>query len=142
MLTKAALANAVRAELRARRLRDELFGPDLSDTAWVMLLHLFAASLDRRRLCVMDLCTASRAPSTTALRALSRLVEAGRVERSPDGADKRRSRVTIAPEAAALVRRYCRSLEIDDHADARSGQSRIERSGSTPDAGLTGSQGA
>src|SRR3546814_15550976 len=68
--------------LRMRRgcsLDSELFG----DTAWDMLLDLYAAALAGRRLRVSSSCVAAGVPPPTALRWQRILVERGRVERVP-----------------------------------------------------------
>ena len=68
----------VRALLRSRRLRDELFGSDLfADPAWDMLLDLIAARLEHAQVSVSSLCIAASVPPTTALRWLRQLTDRG-----------------------------------------------------------------
>lgn len=70
-VTDAAFRNGVKADLRARRLRAEVFGPGMQDAACTMLLDLFAATLDPRSVGVTELYRCSGVPATTALRVLS-----------------------------------------------------------------------
>ncbi len=55
---------------RKRRLRERMFGnPDLfADPAWDILIDLFIASEEGRKISVSSACIASAVPTTTALR--------------------------------------------------------------------------
>lgn len=58
----------VRTAIRARRLREQMFSPELfADPAWDMLLDLYAARLERRRVSVSSLCIAAAVPRCGAL---------------------------------------------------------------------------
>ncbi len=100
-------AREVRAVIRQRRLRDELFDPELfADPAWDMLLDLYAAKLDRARVSVSSLCIAAAVPATTALRWIKTLTESGLFERIADQHDARRIFVTLSDGATAAMHRY------------------------------------
>ena len=97
----------VRAVVRARRLRDRYFTPDLfADPAWDMLLDLFQAEITRLRVPVSSLCIAAAVPATTALRWLKTMVEDGLFVRRADPHDGRRVFVELAPQTSDAMRRY------------------------------------
>jgi CheY-like chemotaxis protein len=88
--------NYIRALVAARADRESIFKTDLfSDPAWDMLLDLSLAEATGRSISVTSLCIASGAPTTTALRRIEDLAEAGLIERSPDPADRRRILVRL-----------------------------------------------
>jgi len=94
-------AELVRSLIRARRMREEYLGHDLfADPAWDMLLDLYAARLEKRRVSVSSLCVASAVPPTTALRWIALLESKGHVTRSSDDGDRRRIFVEIVEETA------------------------------------------
>lgn len=100
-------ARIVRATIRARRLRDQHFHGELfADPAWDMLLDLYAARLERRRVSVSSLCIAAAVPPTTALRWIGTMHEANLFGREADPADKRRAHITLTERAAAAMRGY------------------------------------
>ena len=104
-------ARTVRAAIRARRLRDTVFGEGLfEDPAWDMLLDLFAAELEGARVSVSSLCIAAHVAPTTALRWVGRLAEAGLFERRPDLQDRRRAFVGLSPRGSAAMRGYVAAL--------------------------------
>jgi Winged helix DNA-binding domain len=97
----------VRTVIRQRRLRDELFDPELfADPAWDMLLDLYAARLDRTRVSVSSLCIAAAVPATTALRWIKTLTKTGLFERKADQHDARRIFVQLSDEATTGMHRY------------------------------------
>jgi DNA-binding MarR family transcriptional regulator len=78
--------------LRLRRQRNKLFGGDLfGEPAWDILLELYAAAGNGRKLSVSGACYASGVPVTTALRWILRLEKDGWIRRTEDPLDKRRS---------------------------------------------------
>ncbi|MCW4462611.1 hypothetical protein OK349_12915 [Sphingomonas sp. BT-65] len=98
---------AVRATIRARRLRDQFFAAELfADPAWDMLLDLYAARLEGRRVSVSSLCIAAAVPPTTALRWIGTMHDAELFGRDPDPTDKRRAHITLTERAAAGMRGY------------------------------------
>lgn len=97
----------VRSAIRARRLRDQHFPAELfADPAWDMLLDLYAARLEGRRVSVSSLCIAAAVPPTTALRWIGTMHEAELFGREPDPTDKRRAHITLTERAAAAIRGY------------------------------------
>jgi len=97
----------IRDAIRARRLRDQVFGPGLfEDPAWDMLLDLFAAELERVQVSVSSLCIAAAVAPTTALRWIARMTEAGLFERRPDPFDRRRAFMALSARASAGMRSY------------------------------------
>lgn len=104
-------AREVRACIRARRLRGQFFAGDLfADPAWDMLLDLFAADLERRRVSVSSLCIAAAVPPTTALRWIGTLHEAGLFERHADPNDRRRAYIGLSNKALEGMRSYAGAL--------------------------------
>lgn len=98
---------AVRAVIRARRLRDQFFAAELfADPAWDMLLDLYAARLEGRRVSVSSLCIAAAVPPTTALRWIGTMHDAELFGRDPDPTDKRRAHITLTERAATGMRGY------------------------------------
>lgn len=100
-------ADAVRAVIRARRLRSRYFPEELfADPAWDMLLDLLQAEISHLRVPVSSLCIAAAVPATTALRWLKTLVSQGLLLRRADPHDGRRVFVELAPETSQSLRRY------------------------------------
>jgi len=108
----AAIAPAeIRRTIRARRLRDQFFGGGLfEDPAWDMLLDLFAADLERARVSVSSLCIAAAVAPTTALRWISRMTEAGLLERAPDPGDRRRAFIMLSAAARSGMVGYWQAV--------------------------------
>ena len=96
----------VRAIIAARRLRSAYL-PDLSgDHAFAMLLELYAARLEGRRIAQTRLGSAAGVPHATAIRILQALQDDGLVATSGDPADRRLSLVGLTDEAAAKIEAY------------------------------------
>ncbi|QMW23567.1 hypothetical protein [Sandaracinobacteroides saxicola] len=94
-------AAAIRALIKARRVRAGFFPPDLfADPAWDMLLDLSAARLEGRMVSVSSLCIAAAVPTTTALRWVKRLCDEGLLLRQEDAHDRRRAFIVMAPATA------------------------------------------
>jgi hypothetical protein len=99
--------------IRARALRLS-FLPDVEfgEAAWDMLLDLTVARFRSRQTSISSLCIAAGVPTTTALRALKKLIADNVLERFADPQDGRRSFVRISDGAyrnvlalaAALIR--------------------------------------
>lgn len=88
--------NYLKALVAARADRDAIFQAGLfSDPAWEMMLDLAVAEASGRPISVTSLCIASGAPTTTALRRIDDLKDAGLIDRIPDPRDKRRILVQL-----------------------------------------------
>jgi len=97
--------------LEARRLREDLFGPEMfADPAWDMLLHLFVHAERGKPVPVSCLCVLSEVPQSTALRWIDTLGNAGLVSRRPDPQDARRNLIELSPEALRLMRVQLRRM--------------------------------
>ncbi len=102
-------AALVRRLLRSRRDRDRFFPADIfADPAWDMLLDLTAARLESKVVPVSSLCIAAAVPTTTALRWIRSLTEAGLFERRTDPSDARRTHISLSEQAAAGMIDYLR----------------------------------
>ncbi|WP_340314004.1 winged helix DNA-binding protein [Rhizorhabdus argentea] len=100
-------AGAIREMIRARRLRDDLFGAGLfADPAWDILLDLSAAKIEGRSVAVSSLCIAAAVPATTALRWIKQLTEAGLLRRAADPVDGRRVFIELTDAAATAMMSY------------------------------------
>jgi hypothetical protein len=85
-----ALKATARTLYRERRLRARHFAGDLfAEPMWDMLLDLYIADCERRRITVKSVCIGADVPATTALRHLSWLHEQGLVERLSHPRDAR-----------------------------------------------------
>jgi len=105
-------ANAVRAMIRARRLRDQYFSAELfADPAWDMLLDLTAARLEGRQVAVSSLCIAAAVPPTTALRWIKTLTEQGVLVRISDPNDGRRVFIELSDDAAHEMLAYLAAVQ-------------------------------
>ena len=104
-------AQQVRSVIKTRRLREHMFGADLfGDPAWDMLLDLYAARLEQKRVSVSSLQIASAVPSTTALRWMTRLEAKGLMIRHADPIDARRVFVALSDAGFDLMERFWMKL--------------------------------
>lgn len=100
-------AEALRAMIRARRLRSTYLPADLfADPAWDMLLDLLQAEIVQHRVPVSSLCIAAAVPATTALRWIKSMTDRGLLVRRDDPHDGRRVFIEMAPSTSAGLRRY------------------------------------
>jgi hypothetical protein len=105
-------AAAIRAMIRARRLRDQYFRGELfADPAWDMLLDLMAARLEKNRVAVSSLCIAAAVPATTALRWIKALTDRGLFVRAADPEDGRRVYIELSDDTARALAAYLRALQ-------------------------------
>jgi hypothetical protein len=81
---------------------EELFG----EPAWDILLDLFIAAKERRRVSVTSACIGSAVPSTTALRWISILERQGLLSREADPGDARRVYVQLSPRGYEAMLEY------------------------------------
>lgn len=96
-------------EVDEQRLRglERVLEPDAN---WNMLAELLRARITKRRISVTSLCLASRAPVTTALRRVERLLGEGLITYALDPKDRRRKYVELTAEGANRVQAAVRSL--------------------------------
>lgn len=101
----------IRRLLRLRRDRDRYFPAELfADPAWDMLLDLTAAQLEGKLVPVSSLCIAAAVPTTTALRWVRSLTEAGLLERQIDPTDARRNHIRLSDDASSAMLAYLRAF--------------------------------
>lgn len=99
-------APLVRAILRIRRLRAEYLPAAPGDPAWTMILELYAAGLEGRRLNQSRLTAAAGVPHTTGLRIARSMIEQGVFVSRSDPADGRQLMLGLADGAADKVHAY------------------------------------
>jgi DNA-binding MarR family transcriptional regulator len=101
------LLETARALYRKRRLRARYFPASLLvEPTWDMLLDLFIADCERRRITVKSVCIASNVPTTTAMRHLRWLQEQGLVERLSHPRDARSIHVRLTAAAITAMENY------------------------------------
>ena len=96
----------VRSLLIARRLRSEFFAIGPGGAAWTMMLELFAARLEGKRVNQQSLGRRAGVSATTALRLVRALAKDGvlTIERDPES--RRSLIVALTDEAAGRMRDY------------------------------------
>jgi len=124
-----------RRAYRDRRNRSAIFDDEglFGEPAWDLLLDLFIAAKERKRVPVTSACIGAAVPTTTALRWLTVLEERGLVVREADTSDARRIFVRLSTDAYARMVRYFARIamsEADDTVEvARSNGWTPERTG-------------
>lgn len=102
-------AGLVRRLIRLRRDRDRHFPAELfADPAWDMLLDLAAARMEGGKVAVSSLCVAAAVPTTTALRWIRSLSQAGLFVRRTDPVDARRAFIDLSDTANDGVQAWLR----------------------------------
>jgi len=91
-----------------RRRRNKIFKSEelFGEPAWDILLDLFVAAKERRRVSVTSACIGSAVPSTTALRWISILERQGMLMREADPGDARRVYVRLSPTGYEAMLEY------------------------------------
>ncbi|MGX7927337.1 MarR family transcriptional regulator [Tsuneonella sp. HG094] len=90
-----------------RRRREQYFDPELfGELAWDMLLDLFIAKVDGKRVSVTSLCVASAGPSTTALRYITLLTDEGLIRREQHEGDARVKFLELTDAGFDAMRRF------------------------------------
>ena len=97
-----------REHYRNRRSRDKIFGREtlFGEPAWDVLLDLFIAAKENRKVSVMSACIGAAVPSTTGLRWISALEREGLLARENDPNDARRTYVLLTPTGYAAMVDY------------------------------------
>jgi DNA-binding MarR family transcriptional regulator len=102
------------AWLKARRLREDMFGPGLfSDPAWDILLDLYTAEAKGKHVQITSLAVAARVPHSTAIRWAGIMTRAGLLVRQKDPGDARRIHISLSLSARELMRDYFEKLSRD-----------------------------
>lgn len=97
--------------LKARRMREDMFGPGLfADPAWDILLDLYTAEARGENVQISSLAIAARVPHSTAIRWAKIMTRVGLVEREKDPRDARRIHVRLSPSARSLMEDYLARL--------------------------------
>jgi DNA-binding MarR family transcriptional regulator len=105
----------VRAILKLRRKREGYFDKNLfADPAWDILLDLYAARLEGKKVSVSSLCIAAAVPPTTALRWISAMTEDGLLMREHDPDDARRVFIRLSTATEEGLRSYFIEMGLDD----------------------------
>jgi hypothetical protein len=105
------LLEAAREVYDARRARERIFGPGLfADPSWDILLDLFIAKRESRKVSISSACIAASAPTTTATRHISHLVQVGLVVRVPHPSDARSAYLELSPGGEAKLSRLFREM--------------------------------
>lgn len=96
----------VRAVIETRRWRGDWLGVGRGDPAWSMMLELYAARLEGRRVTQTRLGAAAGVAETTALRLTRRFVAEGLFTRAPDPDDARALLIGLSDATAERVGAY------------------------------------
>jgi DNA-binding MarR family transcriptional regulator len=100
-------ARSIREIIRKRQARKQFFPAELfADPAWEIMLDLAAARLEGKQVSVSSLCIAADVPTTTALRWIKGMTDAGMLARRSDPEDGRRSFIDLSDKAAEAMDRY------------------------------------
>ncbi len=102
------LLTVARDAYRDRRFRAKVFeDPNLfGEPAWDLLLDLFIASLEGKRVPVTSACIGAAVPTTTALRWIALLEAQGLISRENDSSDARRVFVRLSDAALQSMTDY------------------------------------
>ena len=108
-----------RTLLRERRMREAEFPCELlGEPVWDILLDLFAAQEEGKRVSISSACIASGAPPTTALRYINAMELSGLLRREASPTDKRSRYLHLSSSAwvkmAALLARMARARGLPD----------------------------
>jgi DNA-binding MarR family transcriptional regulator len=90
-----------------RRRRDRLLADfEFFDPSWDLILDLFIAAEEGRRVALSSAWIAAAVPKTTAQRTIERLVSQGHLSLEPDMHDRRRAYVHLSPVLHERIRRF------------------------------------
>lgn len=112
-LSPLAMSNVERAmqAYRDRRRREQVFGDAslFGEPAWDIMLDLYVAAAQDKRIAVTSACIGSAVPATTALRWIKILEDRRLIEREVDEVDARRTFVRLSPRGVELMEEYLAS---------------------------------
>jgi DNA-binding MarR family transcriptional regulator len=100
---------AARRYLRLRRRRESLFASGgfgegmFGEPVWDMILDLYVARSQGKRISVSSLCLAAAVPPTTALRHINLMVQGGLATRQGDPDDARKVYIRLCDRAVELM---------------------------------------
>ena len=109
------IVECAREMYRRRRHRERIFCYGLfSDPVWDILLDLFIAQAESRSICVSSACIGASVPTTTALRHINYMVDAGLLNRIPHPNDSRSRLLQLSCEANRLMTEYLSWVVLRD----------------------------
>lgn len=112
-LDRAGVEHVVKTLISERRRRITFFPGELfADPAWDILLVLTLAEARYHRLSVSKVCDRVDVPTTTTLRWINILMEAGLLVRRDDVNDKRRKFIELTPHAYVTMAAYCSTTAL------------------------------
>lgn len=113
-------------QYHARRLREAVFEDRslFGEPAWNVLLDLFIAERQGKRMSVKSACIGAAVPLTTAFRWLRILEERGYVHREHDGSDARRSYISLTPMGLERMTKYFTQLKLTNLTPIATGEAR------------------
>lgn len=101
------LASKARVISRQREIRRRFIFPELlGEPAWDMLLDMFEQFAGGAKVSTTSLCIASHVPTTTALRYVTALEEAGYIKRTASDYDRRVTLVGLTDAGVLAMGRY------------------------------------
>ena len=101
------VAARVRQLIVDRRRRKCIFPAEIfADSAWDILLHLYASHLAQQREAISGIICLAGVPATTGLRWVHKLVEMGMLALRDDPLDQRRKWVLLTPTAQCALEAY------------------------------------
>jgi DNA-binding MarR family transcriptional regulator len=107
----AALLETARSIYESRRMRERIFGPGLfSDPSWDILLDLYIARREERKVTVSSACIAASAPTSTATRHIAHLVQVGLAVRLARPEDARSSYLELSPRGERKLTQLFREM--------------------------------
>ena len=99
---------------RERRRRERIFSRDLfGEPAWDILLDLFSAHLQNKRVSVTSVCIAANVAPTTALRWITELQENTLIERFDSETDRRVKWIRLTDSASKMMFDYFKIIADD-----------------------------
>lgn len=104
-------AEICKAMILERRIVGEALGFSLVENAnFDILMELYLARTERRKVFVWSLCAAANTPYSTAYRKIKELVVAGFIVRHDDRKDRRRVEVELTEHGVAMIDRLVRRV--------------------------------